>query len=117
MTGEEGVAFSAKAILRRIEPAIYGRRGRPASVAFLAVATLFFLFQALHVRPDAGFDKSIPLEHPYMQVFKQYQNEFGGANTILVAVIQKEKGKDIFNGGFLGELQAATNEVFFLPGI
>ena len=113
------MALSARGILRRIEPVIYGRRGRPASVAFLVVATLFFLFQALHVRPDAGFDKSIPLEHPYMQVFKQYQNEFGGANTILVALIQKggAKDPDIYNGNFLGELQAATNEVFFLPGI
>ena len=28
---------------------------------------------------DAGFDKSIPLEHPYMQVLKQYEDDFGGA--------------------------------------
>ena len=35
-------------------------------------------------------DKSIPLQHPYMQVLKQYQDDFGGANTVLVALIQKD---------------------------
>ncbi|MGH8455549.1 MAG: efflux RND transporter permease subunit [Stenotrophobium sp.] len=81
----------------------------------IAVATLFLLFQAMQIRPDPGFDKSIPLQHPYMQVFKQYQTDFGGANTLLVALIQKHG--DIYNPRFLGELKAATDEVFFLPGI
>ena len=102
-------------LLSAVEPAIYGRRGRPLSVALLAIATLFLLWQALLVRPDAGFDKSIPLEHPQMQVFQQYQREFGGANTVLVALMRKSG--DIYQAGFLEALKSATAEVFFLPGV
>ncbi len=70
------------------------------------------------IRRDAGFDKSIPLEHPYMKVLKQYQADFGGANTVLVALIQKEgKGEHLQRERFLASLKTATDEVFFLPGV
>lgn len=112
------MGHSAERLLRFVEPAIYGRRGRPLSALFLALATLFLFAQALQIRPDAGFDKSVPLEHPYMQVFKQYQASFGGANTVLVALIRKPGiPGDIYNEKFLGELKAATSEVYFLPGV
>jgi predicted RND superfamily exporter protein len=102
-------------VLRWLEPLIYGRRGRVVSALCIALATLFLLVQAVQIRPDPGFDKSIPLQHPYMQVFKQYQAQFGGANSLLVALIQKHG--NIYNPEFLTELKAATDEVFFLPGI
>lgn len=102
-------------LLRFLVPLIYGRRGRVVSAIGIALATLFLLLQALQIRPDPGFDKSIPLQHPYMQVFKQYQAQFGGANSLLVALIQKHG--NIYNAEFLTELKAATDEVFFLPGI
>src|ERR1051325_2515395 len=105
-------------ILRRIEPLIYARRWLTMGILLAITAVLFW--QMLELKRDAGFDKSIPLEHPYMKVLKQYQAEFGGANTVLVALIGKgaataSAGNDIYNAKFLGELKAATDEVFFLP--
>jgi predicted RND superfamily exporter protein len=100
-------------ILKVIEPLIYGPR--KLNLIILAVLTALFAWFASDTRVDAGFDKSIPLDHPYMQVYKHYEAEFGGANTVLVALIQKEG--DIYNEKFLDKLKAATDEVFFLPGV
>ena len=100
-------------ILRVIVPVIYGKRMLMATL--LAIGTVFLTYNALQIKPDAGFDKSIPLEHPYMKVLKQYQSDFGGANTVLIAVVQKDG--EIYNEDFLTTLKKATDEVFFLPGV
>ena len=113
MTNQTGSPSTAERILRAIEPLIYARR--KLTMGILLVITGLLAWQAALIQRDAGFDKSIPLKHPFMQVLKQYQDDFGGANTVLVALIQK-KG-DIYNEKFLSKLKAATDDVFFLPGI
>lgn len=102
-------------ILRAIEPLIYAKRW--LTMGILLVLTAYFAVVASTIKPDAGFDKSIPLEHPYMQVLKQYQADFGGANNVLVALIQKPGKGEIYNETFLASLKQATDEVFFLPGV
>ena len=100
-------------ILRVVEPLIYGKRW--VGILWLTVLTVILGYQAAQLQPDAGFEKSIPLEHPYMNVFKQYQAEFGGANSVLVALLQKD-GSDIYNAEFLEKLKFVTDEVFYVPG-
>ena len=87
MSEKESLTKSQK-ILRAIEPLIYAKRWLTMSI--LVVLTVFFAIVASTMKPDAGYDKSIPLDHPYMQVLKQYQAEFGSANNLLVALIHKE---------------------------
>ncbi|MGH8441331.1 MAG: efflux RND transporter permease subunit [Nevskiaceae bacterium] len=113
MTTETGAPSTAEKILRAIEPLIYAKP--KVTMGILLAITVLLAWQAALIRTDAGFDKSIPLEHPYMQVLKQYQDDFGGANTVLVALIQKDG--DIYNEKFLSKLKAVTDEIFFLPGI
>ncbi|MGH8507050.1 MAG: efflux RND transporter permease subunit, partial [Stenotrophobium sp.] len=103
----------AHKILRTLEPLIYAKRW--LTMGILVVITVFLFAEMLLIKTDAGFDKSIPLEHPYMKVLKQYMADFGGANTVLVALIQKNG--NIYNEKFLTELKQATDEVFFLPGV
>lgn len=119
MSEEEAGLSRTQRILRAIEPLIYARRA--LTMAVLVLITVLLFWQMLQIRRDAGFDKSIPLGHEYMKVLKQYMSEFGGANTVLVALINKPGAdgsrRDIYNEKFLGSLKAATDEVFFLPGI
>lgn len=115
MSDESNKLTTTQKILAAIEPLIYARRKLTMSI--LLLLTAWFAWEAAHIQRDAGFDKSIPLEHQYMQVLKQYMAEFGGANTVLVALIQKEDKGDIYNEAFLTALKSATDEVFFLPGI
>ena len=100
-------------ILKVVEPIVYGQR--VVALLLLLALTVFFGWKASQTQVDAGFDKSIPLEHPYMKTLKKYQGDFGGGNTVLVALIQEEG--NIYNGEFLGALKQVTDEVFFLPGV
>ncbi|NGY05266.1 efflux RND transporter permease subunit [Solimonas terrae] len=102
-------------LLRTIEPVIYAKRW--LTMTILVVATVLLAWQMVQIKRDAGFDKSIPLEHPYMKVLKQYMADFGGANTVLVALMQKPGHGDIYNAQFLTSLKTATDELFFLPGV
>ena len=88
---------------------------RRSLLALFALITLLLGYSALHLRVDAGFNKMIPLQHPYMQTFTQYQKSFGGANRVLVAVMQKQG--DMFNPAFFDTLKQVTDAVFFIPGV
>jgi len=102
------------AFIERAARFVFGHR-RALLAAFVALTALFG-YTATGLRMDAGFNKMIPLEHEYMKVFTGYQKTFGGANRVLVAVMQRD-GREIFNADFLGVLKKVTDEVFFLPGV
>ena len=91
-------------------------RNRRYLLALCIAVTLAFGWSATRLRLDPGFNKMIPMEHPYMQVFNRYASAFPGANTILVSLRWKGKG-DIYNQPFMDELRHATDDVFFIPGV
>lgn len=97
----------------RLADALYSLRALVIGAAL--AATVLMVFSALRLRVDAGFEKLVPRHHEYMQTFLRYREEFGGANRVLVALMAK-KG-DIFTPAFFDALSAATDAVFFLPGV
>ena len=103
----------SRAAVARLEAWIFGHRGMV--VALFALVTLALAVSAARLRVDAGFTKLLPLDHPYMQTFLQYREQFGGANRIIVA-LTVERG-DIFTPVFFDALRKATDAVFFLPGV
>ncbi|MBV1915284.1 MAG: MMPL family transporter [Pseudomonadales bacterium] len=84
-------------------------------IILFALITVFMGYKATSLRMEAGFAKQLPLEHPYMKTLLKYQEDFGGGNQIIVALIQKDG--TIFNPEFFTALGEATDEVFFLDGI
>jgi hypothetical protein len=90
-----------------LERMIFGNRG--VVLAVFALITLVFLGAASQLRIDAGFRKQLPLQHEYMQTFVDYEAEFGGANRVFVALIDKRG--DIFNKEFFTALEGATDAV------
>lgn len=101
-----------RAILRMVEPPIF--RGRFITITLLSLITLFLLWHTAQVRPNAGWLKMVPQEHPYMQTFMEYYRDFGGANTVLIAV-HNEKG-DIYEPEFMETLRKVSDDAFFIPG-
>lgn len=65
--------------------------------SFLLV-TVFLALQASNLKMDAAFVKNIPLNHEYMKTYLKHQKQFGGANSIMVAV--EDTSGDIFNANF-----------------
>lgn len=90
-------------------------RFRGTVIVVLLALTAWWAVCAARTHIDASFTKQLPLDHPYIKVFTQYQDQFGGANRVLVAVMAKNG--DMFTPEFFATLKAATDEVFFLPGV
>ena len=53
---------------------------RPLLILFIVI-TIVLGAMASQLRVQAAFTKMIPLKHPYMATFLEYQSDFGGANT------------------------------------
>ena len=80
-----------------------------------ALTSLLMLWSALHIRFDPGFDKSIPLGHPYMANYTKYKTTFGGSNAVTIALFAKTS--DIFNREFFDALRDLTQDVLLLPSV
>ncbi len=97
-----------------LEGLIFGNR-IPLIVIF-ALVTVFMAWSAItSLRVDAGFSKQLPLEHEYMGTFVEHYEDFGGADRILIALV--DESGDIFNPVFFEALRRATDAVFFVPGV
>ncbi|WP_211226652.1 efflux RND transporter permease subunit [Silanimonas lenta] len=79
---------------------------RPVMLLLIAAVTVAMVFFASQLRVDAGFKKQIPLAHEYMRTYLDYEQEFGGANRVLIAVMAREG--DIFNQRFMQTLEKVT---------
>jgi uncharacterized protein len=97
----------------RLERLIFGYR--PAVIGLFVLATILMGWSASNLRIDAGFAKLLPLRHSYMATFLEHQQEFGGANRVLVAVMARDG--NMFTPEFFEVLRKVTDEVFFLPGV
>ncbi len=87
---------------------------KPLLILFILI-TILLGAMASQLRVQAAFTKMIPLKHPYMATFLEYQSDFGGANKVLVA-LQNKKGT-IYDKQFMESLRKVTEEVFYIPGI
>ena len=90
-------------------------RHRLPLVCLFAALTVVMAVFASRLRVDASFNKSLPLDHPYIRVFTKYQSEFGGANRVLIALMAKSG--DIFTPEYFAQLRKVTDEASFLPAV
>ncbi|MGB0132975.1 efflux RND transporter permease subunit, partial [Dokdonella sp.] len=91
---------------RGAEKLVFG--SRPIVLILFAIVTVVLTFFAAQLRVDAGFKKQIPLKHEYMQTFIDYEQEFGGANRVLIAVM--DKNGDMFNLPFFQAMENITQD-------
>jgi len=92
---------------RSAERLVFG--ARPVVLVLFALVTAVMLYFASQLRVDAGFKKQIPLDHEYMQTFLEYEQNFGGANRVLVAVMAKDG--DMFDQEFFQLMEKVTADV------
>jgi uncharacterized protein len=88
---------------------------RKVLLIIFILITALLAAMASQLRVQAGFTKMIPLNHPYMSTFLQYQQDFGGANKVLVVI--KNQNGDIFEKEFMETLRQVTEEVFYIKGV
>ena len=89
---------------------------RPALLLVFFLATIFFAYQITGLRPDASFEKMIPMDHPYIQSFIKHMSDLGAAGTTIQVAVEHTRG-DIFDPEYLDLLQKINDEVFYLEGV
>ncbi|MFT5716863.1 MAG: putative RND superfamily exporter protein, partial [Oleiphilaceae bacterium] len=89
---------------------------RPVILALFLLLTVFLAFNASQIRPDASFERLIPLEHPFIINMLDNREDLGNlGNSIRIAV--SVKNGDIFNKAYMQTLSEITDELFYLPGV
>ena len=89
---------------------------RPMLLVGFLLTTLFFAYQTAGLRPDASFEKMIPMEHPYIRSFMKHISDLGAAGTSIQVAVEHTSG-DIFDPDYLDVLQKVNDEVFYLKGV
>mgnify|MGYP006215462815 CR=1 FL=1 len=105
--------MSINRLVNKFEYALF--RHRALVITGFILATLFLLFKATTIKLDAAFTKNIPLKHEYMQTYLKHEQDFGGANNILIAMC--DASGDIFNANFFDSLRRAHDDVVYTPGV
>lgn len=89
---------------------------RPALLVFLFIATIFFAYQASHVKLDTSFLKMIPTKHPFIENMIANLDDIGAVGTVIQISVETTD-KDIFSKEYMETLQKISDETFFLPGV
>ena len=82
---------------------------------FLAL-TVFFAYQMSHLRPDASFEKMIPISHSYVINFLANRSDLSGLGNSVRITVETTEG-DIFTAEFQETLRQITDEVFYVRGV
>ncbi len=86
----------------------------PIGLVLIAI-TLFMGYWALHAQVGTQFNNFFPANHEDTLLYRQYQNQYGGAQTLVV--LMRLKQGDIFNAKMLHKIQDVTFDVNALPGV
>jgi len=105
--------MSLNTLIQRVSGVVFGYR--KAWLVVFGFLTLLFAASASRLTVDAGFSKMVPLSHPYMQVYREYEKVFGSANRVAIALVQRDG--DIYNKEYMGKLKGLTDDVFLLNGV
>lgn len=100
-------------IINQIEMFIF--RQRALVISFFVIVTVALAYQASQLKMDAAFSKNIPLNHEYMKTYTKHAKDFGGANSIMVAV--RATDGSIFTPTFFDSLKKVHDQLYFIPGI
>lgn len=79
------------------------------------VSTAFFAIQIPKVKVVSLLIDLFPEDHEFVETYKEYQDVFGGANTVLMSLDVKEG--DVFNSVTLEKIRFVTKELELIPGI
>src|SRR5690554_316126 len=89
---------------------------RPLLLVIFALLTLFLGYNAANIKPDASFERLIPLEHPYIVNMMERRDDLQNlGNSIRVVVAVKEG--DIFTASYMETLKEIHDELFYIPGV
>jgi len=97
-----------------VEKIIFGKR-LWVLLAFVLI-TVYLASAAIKVRPDASFEKMVPIKHPYIAAYIERKDELTGLGNAVRISIETTEG-DIFTREYMDTLRLISDEVYFIPGV
>lgn len=91
-------------------------RFRAIWLAFFAVLTVFLLYHAVQVRPDASFNKMIPESHEFIQNYYEYADDLASLGNAIRVSVETTEGT-IFDPEYQDILRQVTDELSYIPGV
>jgi len=89
---------------------------RPVAVLTTSIAlSLLVVAGTLRVRVDLDPEQQLPADHPYVQVDRAIRNQFGGKNSVAIAVLPK--AGDIWHHDVLSVVHGITLDVLNVRGV
>ena len=85
-------------------------------IILFALLTVVFAWQMTQLKPDASFEKMIPVSHPYIQNFLASRDDLKGLGNSVRIIVETTEG-DIFTAEFQQLLKDMTDEVFYINGV
>jgi predicted RND superfamily exporter protein len=110
MAGQGG--WSRERLVALAEPLLYGHR-IPCLIGVVFL-TLVLLCLVAALRVDNGYWRALPADHPYLHILQQYQDDFGGSDVVLIALMRRD-GREIYDDAFLARLKHVTEAALALP--
>ncbi len=107
------MTFPPARLLARFETVCFKRR----NWLMLALLGLTVLMGCLgwRLRMEAGFEKQMPTNHPYVETFHTYRDDVMGANRLNIVV--RARTGTIWSAAGLKRLYQVTQAVTFLPNV
>ena len=89
---------------------------RPMVMGLCLLVTLVLGYQATKITLQAGFEKTLPKDHPYVLNYQANQIDLKGLGNNLRVVVAVEDG-DIFTRENLEYIEKVNDAIFFMPGV
>lgn len=100
----------------RLESLIFAFR--PVILILFLLLTVGLASQAVQVKPEASFEKLIPLSHPYIENFIKRKDDLSGlGNAIRISVAVNNPNEDIFTAAYMQRLKEVYEQVRYLKGV
>src|SRR5690349_1970094 len=81
----------------------------------VALATVVLGAGTRRLRAEFSVEASLPAGHPFVQIDRRIRHEFGGRNTMIVAIVPRDG--DVWRPEVLEVVQQMTLVALRLPGI
>ncbi|MCK8683078.1 efflux RND transporter permease subunit [Pseudomonas umsongensis] len=98
----------------RLERLIFNHR--LLVILLCSVVTVILGWDSSRLTLNAAFEKTIPLNQPYIRNFLENRDELKGLGNAVRVVVENRKG-DIFDPAYLQALKQINDELFLTPGV
>lgn len=90
-------------------------RHRRINIILIGAATAYFGWEALQLQVFSQFIDLLPRNHPYIQVYENYNRQFGSANIVTAAIVAQDGS--IYDESVLEKIYGFTDQIDKLDGV